>query len=111
MYCFPEHIERVKANYELLVGGVSCFPEIVGIMYEKSTLTEKAREQILKFVQSYQFRSAGEKLIEILISGSIDVYNCFLQALDQTRQMDVYNMLASRDKSMVDLKQKSGCKI
>lgn len=100
-YCFSEHVQRIDLKYEILVEGLSCFQEVVGIMYKNRMLTQKEKEQIFKFVESYELYSASEKLLDIVKSGPIDVYTCFLKALEQTRQKDVYDMLVNKNKSMV----------
>lgn len=74
-------------------------------MYENCKLTQKEKEEILKYVDSCEFYLANEKLLDVVIFRPKEVYNYFLKALQQTNQKDVYNMLVNKNKSTV--KQKS----
>jgi len=68
-------------------------PDIVAHMYQRQKLSARELEHLQQF-HSTPIR-ASEELLNIIIRKSSDVYQCFLESLQETNQHHVYQMLSS----------------
>src|SRR6218665_2918397 len=97
MYFLEKHEIRIRCQYNQLLNNLTSVPDIVAHMYQRQKLTAKELEQLQQF-HSTPIR-ASEELLNIIIRKSSDVYQCFLESLQKTRQHHVYQMLSSEQKN------------
>ena len=93
MYFLEKHENRIRCQYNQLLNNLTSVPDIVAQMYQRHKLSFKELEHLQQF-QSTPIR-ASEELLNIIIRKSQDVYQCFLESLQMTRQHHVYQMLSS----------------
>ena len=87
------HKKRIQVQYNQLLSGLTCVPEIASKMFQDGKLTDKEYECIRKF-QLTPIR-ACEELLAVIIRNPKDVYESFLSSLKKTRQPHVHQLLTS----------------
>src|SRR6218665_164488 len=97
MYFLEKHENGIRCQYNQLLNNLTSVPDIVAHMYQRQKLSAKELEHFQQF-RATPIR-ASEELLNIIIGKSSDVYQCFLESLQKTRQHHVYQMLLSDHKN------------
>jgi len=89
-----DHEKRLREVYKELIDKVIT-QNVATLMYQRGALTFPELESIQRCATQSE---AAKILVSILMSQQGDMYECFLSALKQTNQEDVYLWLAYKGK-------------
>jgi hypothetical protein len=87
---FSDHASRIQELYTELTAKTVA-KSVAAIMFQRGGLTLNELETVQR---SRSPDKAAKKLFNILQKQSYEVYECFLEALKQTDQLDVYLLLS-----------------